>query len=294
LEVDYLAHCTATLANDFAYCDESTSSALDDDADGINNHDDLCPESPVGASVDSDGCAAGQEANVAPQVSLSMSQNGIATSIIKPANGLVTISAAVSDTNTDDNFSVNWSLNQLPSPTESDLSVSFNPITMSEGDYSVAIEVTDDGSPMLFTSTTLPFEVFVNFAPFAVANAPSGSIFEGDAVILSASGSSDPDQDELQFFWSQTAGPQVSLSNANNASASFTAPNVDTDTSLSFVVEVSDGNLSDSRSVEILIRALPSSVADTSSSKGGSIGALLLAGLLIFRKRENAQRTLYK
>ncbi|MFT4938328.1 MAG: beta-glucanase (GH16 family) [Paraglaciecola sp.] len=296
MEVDYVAHCTATATNDSAFCDESTSSALDDDVDGINNQDDLCPDSPVGASVDVNGCAAGQEANVAPQVSLSISQNGLSTSVIKPANGLVTINAAVSDANDGDSFTVNWNLDELPDPIQDNLTVSFDPTSMPEGDYTVSIEVSDDGFPVLSNVATLPFEVFVNFAPIAVAAGPSGSVFEGTSVALSANGSSDPDQDGLQYSWAQTAGPQVTLSNANISSPSFNAPNVDADTTLTFTVEVSDGNLTDISSVDILIRDNPNAiqVSDVISSKGGSIGALLLAGLLLFRQRKSVQNNLFK
>jgi uncharacterized protein (TIGR03382 family) len=287
MEVDYVAHCTATTSNDSAFCDESTSSALDDDADGINNQDDLCPNSPSGASVDSNGCAAGQEANVAPQLTLSISQNGIASPIIEPASGIVTINADVSDANSNDSFTVNWNLDELPNPTESDLSVSFDPGSMSEGDYTVSIEVSDDGYPVLSATTNLTFEVLVNFAPVSVATGPSGSIFEGDSVTLSANDSSDPDQDVLQYAWSQTAGPQVALSNVNIASPSFTAPNVDTNTTLTFTLEVSDGNVTDMSSLDILIRDTPDTPDAVSSDGGGSVAALLLSALLLFRRRKS-------
>jgi hypothetical protein len=73
------------------------------------------------------------------------------------------------------------------------------------------------------------------------------------------------------------------------ASPSFTAPNVDADTSLTFAVEVSDGNLTDISSVDILVRDKPNAVeiGDVISSKGGSVGALLLAALLLFIRRKN-------
>lgn len=290
MEVDYIAHCTATTTNDSAFCDESTSNALDDDADGINNQDDLCPSSPVGASVDINGCAAGQEANVAPELSLSISQNGLSTRVIEPAKGLVTISAVITDANSDDSFTLDWGLNALPNPTENELTVSFDPVSMAEGDYAVSIEVTDDGTPALANTATLSFEVFVNFAPVAVAAGPSGLMFEGDSVRLSANDSSDPDQDDLQYSWSQTAGPQVVLSNPGISSPSFTAPNVDADITLTFAVEVSDGNLSDINSVDLLIRDKPNAVeiGDVISSKGGSVSTLLLAALLLFSRRNKS------
>jgi beta-glucanase (GH16 family) len=70
MEVDYVGHCTNTDSNDFAYCNESTSNDVDDDADGVLNGNDLCPESPIDSIVDEVGCVAGQSVNVAPVVTL--------------------------------------------------------------------------------------------------------------------------------------------------------------------------------------------------------------------------------
>jgi hypothetical protein len=62
-------------------------------------------------------------------------------------------------------------------------------------------------------------------------------------VTLDASGSSDPDVgDTLGYSWTQTSGPDVSLSVQDGAQPTFTAPDVSSDTTLTFEVEVSDGN----------------------------------------------------
>jgi beta-glucanase (GH16 family) len=56
LEIDYVAHCVASDANDWQQCNESTPVALDDDNDGIINSLDQCPNTPLNAEVDSTGC----------------------------------------------------------------------------------------------------------------------------------------------------------------------------------------------------------------------------------------------
>jgi beta-glucanase (GH16 family) len=56
MEIDYVAHCVASDANEWQQCNESTPVALDDDNDGIINSLDQCPNTPLNAEVDSTGC----------------------------------------------------------------------------------------------------------------------------------------------------------------------------------------------------------------------------------------------
>lgn len=75
------------------------------------------------------------------------------------------------------------------------------------------------GSPPSNVTITVP----ANGAP--VANAGSNvTAGGGTPVSLSGSASSDPDNDALSYAWTQTAGPSVTLSGANAATLTFTAP----------------------------------------------------------------------
>lgn len=56
MEIDYVAHCVATDANDWQQCNESTPEALDDDNDGVSNNRDQCPNTPPNTEVDASGC----------------------------------------------------------------------------------------------------------------------------------------------------------------------------------------------------------------------------------------------
>jgi len=82
----------------------------------------------------------------------------------------------------------------------------------------------------------------VTGAPIAVATATPTSATPGQSVSLSAQGSSDTNTpaQPLTFLWTQTGGPAVTLSGANTASASFSAPNVTVATTLSFSVAVTN------------------------------------------------------
>lgn len=81
----------------------------------------------------------------------------------------------------------------------------------------------------------------VNRPPVADAGAPQ-TVNEGSAVTLDGSASFDPDGEALTFSWVQTAGPAVTLADANTAQASFIAPFVGQEGAmLTLTLTVSDG-----------------------------------------------------
>jgi hypothetical protein len=78
-----------------------------------------------------------------------------------------------------------------------------------------------DDPAVSFASTAIV--VPVNQAPTADAG-PDQTVASGASVSLTGSGSSDPDGDALDYSWTQTSGPAVTLTGANTATPSFTAP----------------------------------------------------------------------
>ncbi|MCO7225172.1 Ig-like domain-containing protein [Pleionea sp. CnH1-48] len=80
----------------------------------------------------------------------------------------------------------------------------------------------------------------INNAPIAQVDNSNFSVDEGTSVLLDATGSSDPDNDTITYAWVQTSGPSIALNNASSAQATFTAPMLTNDASLSFQVTVTD------------------------------------------------------
>jgi len=88
-----------------------------------------------------------------------------------------------------------------------------------------------------------------NVNQLPVANAGTDqAVNEGDTVNLDGTASSDSDGSISSYSWTQTGGPAVILTGANTATAGFTAPQVSTDTVLTFVLSIIDnagGNATD-------------------------------------------------
>ena len=92
------------------------------------------------------------------------------------------------------------------------------------GRYQVTVEVSDGDQ-----ASTANLEVTlddVNEAPTAVAGDDQSGVAAGATVTLDGSQSSDPDADDtlLRYAWTQAQGPAVTLSNANDDTATFTVP----------------------------------------------------------------------
>ena len=72
-------------------------------------------------------------------------------------------------------------------------------------------------------------------------------------VNLDGSASSDADGDTLTYTWTQTAGDTVTLENASQAAARFTTDQVTASTTLTFQLQVSDGNASHTDTVNVTL-----------------------------------------
>ncbi len=129
-----------------------------------------------------------------------------------------------------------------------------------------------------------------NAAPNAVAGM-SQTVAENSQVVLDGSMSNDPNGDALTFAWTQTSGaPTVTLQNAATATASFTAPGVNSDTLLQFRLDVNDpGGLTSSATVSVTVTNSGGGGFSGNSGGGGGSGstaplALLLLGGFAWRR----------
>ncbi|MGH9991467.1 MAG: PKD domain-containing protein [Nitrososphaera sp.] len=93
--------------------------------------------------------------------------------------------------------------------------------------------------------------------PPSIATIEDSAVYEGDKVVLIAS-AYDRDGDTLTYSWTQNRGPLVVVTGANTAALSFNAPEVSSNTTLSFQLAVTDDEGRNAyETVLVVVRNLP-------------------------------------
>ncbi|MBX7116016.1 MAG: myxosortase-dependent M36 family metallopeptidase [Myxococcaceae bacterium] len=86
---------------------------------------------------------------------------------------------------------------------------------------------------------------------------PKVEVFEGNPVAIDATGQ-DPDGDVVTFVWTQTSGVTVNPPSMTLPTLSFTAPQVDQETVLTFTVVATDGfTSSPPQTVDVVVKDTP-------------------------------------
>lgn len=94
-----------------------------------------------------------------------------------------------------------------------------------------------------------------NRVPLASAG-PDLFAGQGATVTLLGAGSTDPDDDVLEYRWVQTGGPSVTLSGSTTATPTFVAPSVGVETELAFTVTTMDGREGTSQD-DVVVTVIP-------------------------------------
>ena len=108
-------------------------------------------------------------------------------------------------------------------------------------------------------------------APDQPANNPpvadagdSQTVQEGSTVALSGT-ASDPDGDTMTYLWSHGSALDITFSDPSSLTASFAAPQVDSNTTITITLAVSDGNTTTSDSVDVTVADVPVQVPQSGS-----------------------------
>ena len=116
-----------------------------------------------------------------------------------------------------------------------------------------------DGS--LSSTDIVAVNVTANRPPTASAG-PDQTAHEGDTITLNGT-ASDPDGDPLTYLWTHDSDLFISIYDATAPSIQFTAPQVSSDTAISFTLTVTDRhNATVSDQVTVTVRDIPESTSD--------------------------------
>ncbi|MCF2859763.1 Ig-like domain-containing protein [Pseudoalteromonas sp. SMS1] len=136
------------------------------------------------------------EENVAPELTLSATQNGEQRTTVTATDELVTVKAIASDANIGDRVSLQW---QAITPELQDLSTqddefTFSPNSLATGIYGLEVTATDNGEPSLSSTMQIYLEVVPSLIPL------SNQDTDGDLIPDNEEGHSDSDNDGIPDF----------------------------------------------------------------------------------------------
>jgi len=138
----------------------------------------------------------------------------------------------------------------------------------------VSPQVSAQTSPQVSAQTNTPTGGHPhNHSPTANAGHDQ-TVQSNSTVLLVGSSSKDQDGDALTYHWAQITGkPAINLGGANTPVWEFRAPNVATDTSLTFQLTVTDTEgLSDTGTVNVVVKGSSPSTAQTNFQDTGTGG----------------------
>lgn len=137
-----------------------------------------------------------REGNIAPRVSLSATQDGVAVSTVYTNRGEVIVQALVDDDNAGDSHTFQWqsSDNALVDTDKHEDRFSFDPAVLAEGIYSIDLWVTDNGEP---TQSTYRKFVFLNRSSAPVLGEGDS---DGDGQSDAWEGDGDGDRDGIADY----------------------------------------------------------------------------------------------
>ena len=172
-----------------------------------------------------------------------------------PEGGTATLTGTASDPD-GDALTYSWSH-------DSSLSISFanatspsTTFTAPQVDSDTTVTFTLAASDGTHTATgTVQVTINDNAAPSVDAGADQ-SVTEGDAVTLDGT-ATDADGDPLTYSWSHDSAMSISFVNATSSSTTFTAPQVDSDATITFTLAASDGTHEVTDTVDVTVQDVP-------------------------------------
>ena len=136
------------------------------------------------------------EGNIAPKVTLQISQAEEQRSLVTNNNDLVRVQAIVSDANPDNTHRIEWSTthDEIPVPAPDQSEFSFDPSVLTPGVYKLTARVIDNGTVPLETTQNIYFEVVTTLALLRSVDS------DGDLIPDNQEGYTDTDGDGIADY----------------------------------------------------------------------------------------------
>ena len=137
------------------------------------------------------------EDNVAPELTLTVTQGNNTGQIVAADGGTVTVTATYSDLNSADTHTLEWydaAIEDMPMLTTDGAVATFDPSTFGDSVVSISADVTDSGNPSLTTQTSASIKVLAT-AP-VLGDADS----DGDGISDADEGYGDSDNDGIPDY----------------------------------------------------------------------------------------------
>jgi hypothetical protein len=136
------------------------------------------------------------EENVAPAMTLTVTQGTNTGRIVAADGGIVTVTASYSDVNAGDTHTFDWdaAVNEMPGAVVDGSVASFDPATLGDSVVSAGASVTDSGNPSLTTSASAAIKIL------AAAPVLGDADSDGDGVSDADEGYGDSDNDGIPDY----------------------------------------------------------------------------------------------
>ena len=169
----------------------------------------------------------------------------------------VNLDGTASDSDADDTLTYFWSPNStLPITLDDDAALDAS-FTVPNVDSETAIEFTlevNDGTVTVLDTMLVTIQDSANSPP-SVNAGPDKTVQESQTVTLNGT-ATDDDGDTLTYQWSHDPSMDISF-NASSPTATFVAPPVDADTTVTFTLTVNDGLANSTDTVLVTVSDVP-------------------------------------
>ncbi len=133
------------------------------------------------------------EANIAPVVALEVEQNGLSRLTISEGDGVVTVTATVTDANPQDQVTGSWNVGRLDNVTSDQTQLSFDPAEQGPGLYLVSYTATDNGTPNLSATSRVFIVIRPNLPTLGTGDTDSDLIPDDQEGFADSDGDGIPD-----------------------------------------------------------------------------------------------------